>query len=96
MRHRWCLRGWAHRAVYPCCTCAGLPHQLAPCACAVSPLLLSLQVVAQLWVAVVGALLLFVAVSWLFGYLAAQGAYAECDLQAALAGEDPPAGDGSL
>ena len=34
------------------------------------------QVVGQLWVAVTGALLLFAATSWLYGYLAAQGALA--------------------
>lgn len=41
----------------------------------------SLQVVAQLWVAVIGALLLFVATSWLYGYLSAQEAHAARDLQ---------------
>lgn len=46
----------------------------------------ALQVVAQLWVAVVGALLLFASTSWLYGYLAAQGAHAARDLRELLAG----------
>lgn len=55
------------------------------------------QVVAQLWVAVVGALLLFSAVSWLYGYLAAQVAHAQHDLQAAMAAQrQEPEGAGSL
>lgn len=40
-----------------------------------------MQVVAQLWVAVVGVLLLFSATSWLYGYLAAQAAHAARDMQ---------------
>jgi len=38
-----------------------------------------MQVVSQLWVAVVGVLLLVSATSWLYGYLAAQAAHAACD-----------------
>lgn len=39
----------------------------------------------QLSAAVAGALLLWIATSWWFGYLAAQGAHAERDLQELLA-----------
>jgi hypothetical protein len=49
--------------------------------------LLVLQVVGQLWVAVTGALVLFAATSWLFGYVAAQqGAAAACQAQREAAG----------
>jgi len=49
--------------------------QLPPALCAY------MQVVSQLWVAVVGVLLLFSATSWLYGYLAAQAAHAARDVQ---------------
>lgn len=42
---------------------------------------LSAQAVRALSVAVAGAVLLFVAASWLFGYLVAQGVHAERDLE---------------
>lgn len=50
-----------------------------------------LQVVSQLWVAVTGALLLFAATSWLFGFVAAQGAAAACQAQQLTEGWIPHA-----
>lgn len=47
---------------------------------------LHMQIIRQLSLAVAGAAMMFMATSWLFGYLAAQGVHAERDLQQLMAG----------
>jgi hypothetical protein len=52
-----------------------------PCCCQHGVALLHVQVVVQLWVAVSGAVLLFAAVSWVYGFLAAESVHAAYEAQ---------------